>query len=301
MLPPSPSSKLVSVIANRKLPLAFRTSTVAAVGAAVILYARYVEPRWVAVRKLELTLPRLAPEFDGYRIVQLSDIHMDRWMTPERLARIVGLVNEQGPDLIAATGDFITYSPLSSTAHLAPLLTKPLSGLRAPDGVVAVLGNHDHRAGAQVVRPHLREAGIVELANEVRTLRRGSSELHVAGVDSTYMGKDRLGAVLDGLPEHGAAVLLAHEPDFALSSAAAGRFDLQLSGHSHGGQVRLPLFGALLYPRHSRKYPDGLYDVRGMHAYTNRGLGTVLSQLRANCRPEISVLTLRSPESGGEA
>ena len=299
MFPRSPSSKLVRVIVNRKLPLAYRTFIVAAIGAAVLLYARYVEPRWVAVRRLELTLPRLAPEFDGYRIVQISDIHMDRWMTPRRLARVVGLVNEQEPDLIAATGDFVTYSPLSSTAHLAPLLSGPLSGLRAPDGVVAVLGNHDHRADAERVRPYLRKAGIVELANEVRILRRGPSELCVAGVDSMHAGKDRLGAVLDGLPEHGAAVLLAHEPDFALSSAAAGRFDLQLSGHSHGGQIRFPLFGAPLYPRHSREYPDGLYGVRGMHAYTNRGLGTVLSHLRANCRPEISVLILRSPRGDG--
>ena len=264
------------------------------------LYARYVEPQWVAVRRLELILPRLAPEFDGYRIVHMSDVHMDRWMTPERLARIVGLVNDQEPDLVAATSHFITHSPLSSTAHLAPRLVEPLSGLRAPDGVVAVLGNHDHRAGAERVRPHLLKAGVAELANGVRTLRRGSSELHVAGVDSMYMGKDRLGVVLGGLPEGGAAVLLAHEPAFARSSATVGRFDLQLSGHSHGGQVRFPILGALLYPEHSRPYPDGLYRVRGTYAYTSRGLGTVLSRLRANCRPEISVLTLRSPRGGNE-
>ena len=280
-----------------RLPLR-RTAGALLLGA--FLYARYVEPQWVAVRRLELTLPRLAPEFDGYRIVHMSDIHMDRWMTPERLTQIVGLVNEQEPDLIAATGDFVTCSPLSSTAHLAPRLVEPLSGLRAPDGVVAVLGNHDHRAGAESVRPYLPKAGIVELPNEVRTLRRGPSSLHVAGVDSMYMGRDRLGAVLDGLPEYGAAVLLAHEPAFARSSAAVGRFDLQLSGHSHGGQVRFPLLGAPLYPEHSRPYPDGLYEARGMHAYTSRGLGTVLFRLRANCRPEISVLTLRSPKGGNE-
>ena len=272
--------------------------TIGAVLAGGFVYARYVEPERVAVRRFELTLPRLAAEFDGYRIAQISDIHMDRWMTPKRLSRIVGLVNEQGPDLVAATGDFVTYSPLSSTAHLAPLLAGPLGGLRAPDGILAVLGNHDHRAGAGVVRPHLRDAGIVELANGVRTVRRGASELHLAGVDSMYMGKDGLGAVLDALPADGAAVLLAHEPDFALSSAATRRFDLQLSGHSHGGQVRFPFFGALLYPSHSRVYNDGLYEVRGMRLYVNRGLGAVLSRLRANCRPEISVLTLRSPKGG---
>ncbi|QIN80502.1 metallophosphoesterase [Rubrobacter marinus] len=279
------------------LRLSLRTAG-AALLAGAFLYARYVEPQWVAVRRLELTLPRLAPEFDGYRVVHMSDVHMDRWMTPGRLTEIVGLVNEQKPDLVAATGDFVTYSPLSSTVPLAPLLVEPLEGLRAPDGVVAVLGNHDHRAGAGRVRPHLRRAGIVELANEVRTVRRGPSALHVAGVDSLYMGRDRLGAVLDGLPGEGAAVLLAHEPAFALSSAATGRFDLQLSGHSHGGQVRFPILGAPIYPRHSRPYGDGLYETRGMYAYTSRGLGTVLSRLRANCRPEVSVLTLRSPKGG---
>ncbi len=216
-------------------------------------------------------------------------------MTPGRLARIVGLANGERPDLVAITGDTVTSSSLYSTAHFAPLLVGPLAELRARDGVLAVLGNHDHRAGAKAVRRALREAGVAELDNRVRTLRRDGDELHVAGVDSPYAGLDRLDLVLEGLPEGGCAVLLAHEPDFADRSAATGRFDLQLSGHSHGGQVWLPFWGSLFLPRLGRRYPAGLYEVGGMHQYTNRGVGVTLARLRANCRPEVTILTLRAP------
>lgn len=260
-----------------------------------LFYARRVEPERVVVERVSLTLPRLAPAFDGYRIVQISDVHLDGWMTARRLRRVVDLANEQRPDLISLTGDFVTRSPFYSTAHLAPLLVGPLAELRAPDGVLAVLGNHDNRAGAKAIRRALRDAGIVELDNRVRTLKRGGDALHVAGVDSFYMGLDRLDLVLEGLPDRGCAVLLAHEPDFADESAATGRFDLQLSGHSHGGQVRLPFLGPLALPAFGRRYPAGLYELDGMRLYTNRGVGVTLARLRANCPPEITVLTLRAP------
>lgn len=273
-------------------------SLLAAIGAASmggLFYARRVEPERVVVERVSLTLPRLAPAFDGYRIVQISDVHLDGWMTARRLRRVVDLANEQRPDLISLTGDFVTRSPFYSTAHLAPLLVGPLAELRAPDGVLAVLGNHDNRAGAKALRRALRDAGIVELDNRVRTLKRGGDALHVAGVDSFYMGLDRLDLVLEGLPDRGCAVLLAHEPDFADESAATGRFDLQLSGHSHGGQVRLPFLGPLALPAFGRRYPAGLYELDGMRLYTNRGVGVTLARLRANCPPEITVLTLRAP------
>jgi uncharacterized protein len=281
-----------------------RIGLLAAIGAASLsglLYARRVEPERVVVERVSLTLPHVAPAFDGYRILQVSDVHLDGWMTPERLSGIVELANEHWPDLTVVTGDFVTRSSFYSTAHLAPLLVGPLAELRAPDGVLAVLGNHDHRAGAKAVRRALRAAGIVELDNRTRTLRRGDGGvLHIAGVDSSYTGQDRLDIVLEGLPDEGCALLLAHEPDFADKSAAAGRFDLQLSGHSHGGQVRLPLLGPLVLPKLGRRYPAGLYEVGGMRLYTNRGVGVTLSRLRANCPPEITVLTLSSPRTSTE-
>jgi uncharacterized protein len=143
-------------------------------------------------------------------------------------------------------------------------LTKALHLLSARDGCVAVLGNHDYLTGVELVRRCIREGGVEELANDVHTLRRGDAELHVGGIDDVMEGRSRLDLVLEKLPETGAAILLAHEPDFADVSAATGRFDLQLSGHSHGGQVRVPC---------------------------------VHLRLRFLCRPEITVFTLRSSQS----
>ncbi|MDQ3636451.1 MAG: metallophosphoesterase [Actinomycetota bacterium] len=275
----------------------------AAVGAGVFLYSRYVEPYWVAVERVTLTLPRLEPPFDGYRIVHISDFHLDGWMTPERLERVVDLVNEQEPDLVAITGDFVAVS-----VDYISGLPGPLRRLRA-DGVVAVLGNHDHMNGAGVVRRALSSAGVVDVSNGVYTLRRDGEALHICGVDSVMEGYDRLEEVLEALDnaEPGCAVLLAHEPDFADKTAATGRFDLQLSGHSHGGQVRIPFLktpyvvpllsrlGFSFVPPLIYEYPSGLYEVGEMYQYTNRGLGVIYARFRLNSRPEITVLTLRSP------
>ena len=245
-------------------------------------------------------------------MAHIGDIHADGWMTPGRLLRIVELVNAEAPDLVAITGDFATYSPLAGALmRHVPNLATPLRRLDAP--AFAVLGNHDHkpdanlarrtlaaagvarkaRSPAEAVRRVLAASGVVELRNAVHTLRRGGAALHLCGVDSALRGMDRLESVLDGLPEKGAAVLLANEPDFAQRSAPTGRFDLQLSGHSHGGQVRLPLLGAPLLPPLGRRYPRGLYKVGDMLLYTNRGLGSH-PRLRFSCRPEITLLTLRA-------
>jgi uncharacterized protein len=264
----------------------------ALLGAGGLLYAREVETRRVEVRPVELTLPRLAPEFDGYRIVQFGDLHLDDWSKPERLHRIVERVNDQQPDLVAITGDFASYSAKEFDAER---LVEALRGLRARDGCVAILGNHDYLTDVKLVRRCMREGGITELINSVRTLRRGDAVLHVAGIDDVMEGKSRLDLVLGELPEDGAAILLAHEPDFADVSSATGRFDLQLSGHSHGGQVAVPFLRRLVLPPFSQRYTRGLYDVRGMIQHTNRGIGFVHARLRFLCRPEITALTLRPP------
>jgi uncharacterized protein len=191
-----------------------------------LLYAREVEPRRVEVRPVELRLPRLAPEFDGYRLVQFGDIHLDDWSRPERLHRIVDKVNEQRPDLVVITGDFASYSAKELDEER---LIEGLRALRARNGTVAILGNHDYLTDVKLVRRCIREGRVTELINGVRTLRRGEAALHIAGIDDVMEGKSRLDLVLGQLPEDGAAILLAHEPDFADVSSATGRFDLQLS------------------------------------------------------------------------
>lgn len=270
--------------------------SVGGTGALGFGYAWGVEPGWVDVERVEVGLPRLDGAFDGYRIVQVSDVHADGWMTPGRLSDAVRLVNGERPDLVAFTGDLVTSDDFAdaSFASVAPRLVGALRGIRARDGAVAVLGNHDHWTDARSVRRVLRDGNLEDVGNGFVSVRRGSAALHVAGVDDVMEGMDRLGAVLDALPGGGAAVLLAHEPDFADTSAESGRFDLQISGHSHGGQVDVPLLGPPVLPPFARKYPVGLYEVGEMSQYTNRGLGVIEPRVRFGCRPEITTFVLRA-------
>src|SRR5262249_50713679 len=230
-------------------------------------YGRLIEPHWVDVHPLSLTLPRLATAFDRYRIAQISDLHMGDWMNHTRLLEVVQLVNEQKVDLVAITGDFVTENAEGSAQDLIDVLRR----LQARDGVVAVLGNHDHWSNPDVIREVIQQSGMHDLNNGVLTLERESAPLHIAGVDDIWEQQDRLDSVLEALPAEGAALLLAHEPDYADVSAATGRFDLQMSGHSHGGQMILPLHGPLHLPRFGRRYPVGRYTVGRMVQYTNRG------------------------------
>ncbi|MFN2138537.1 MAG: metallophosphoesterase [Candidatus Promineifilaceae bacterium] len=240
-----------------------------------------------AVVPVVVPMSGLDPVFEGYRIVQISDLHMGHWLNAERLEGVAGLVNAQSPDLIVITGDFVSYS----LRQVAGDMVNGLSLLDAPDGVVAVLGNHDHWLDPNGVRRLLRAAGVRELPNEVLSLQRGAAHLHIAGIDDLIAGEPDFEQVLRQIPARGAAVLLAHEPDFADESAASGRFGLQLSGHSHGGQILLPGIGPIR-GHMFRRYPLGRYQVGHMVQYTNPGIGTHVLRLRINVPPEITVFTL---------
>jgi len=242
------------------------------------------------VVNLKVNIPDLDPAFKDYRIVHISDIHLGQWISAKRLEGVVNLVNKQKPDLIAITGDSVSY--VVNEAVLDML--RYLKNLKPQDAIVAVLGNHDHWIGAEEIRKVMNESRIIELENDVYTIERGDAMLHIAGVDSITLEKHDLDAVLRKLPESGPAILLAHEPDFADVSAATGRFSLQLSGHSHGGQMIIPGLGTPFRGSKFRKYPLGEYKVGNMVQYTNRGLGTNLFWIRINCPPEITIMTLQS-------
>lgn len=273
------------------LGLAAATPTIAT----AFTYATFIEPNWIELSEVCLPLPHLAPQFDGYRIVQISDIHAGQWMPQSRLARVVEMVNSLQPDLIAITGDFVTSTYDGAPADVVPAMRK----LYAKDGVAAVLGNHDYWGphGSGQVRRIIRLSNMLDLNNRVYTLERDGALLHVAGIDSVRAKRDRLDLVLADLPREGAAILLTHEPDFADVSSRFHRFDLQMSGHSHGGQVSIPFIGPPRLPPMGRKYPNGLYKVGDMLLYTNRGIGTVGLPFRFLARPEITVYTLEAPQA----
>jgi predicted MPP superfamily phosphohydrolase len=254
-----------------------------------------IEPNLVKVEHVNLNLPRLGSEFSGIRIAQISDIHMGGWMNAERLQHIIDLVKTQKPDLFFLTGDFLighTFDQ-ASEEYLQNLIDI-LSPLAKSIPSFGVLGNHDYWTNADAVRGMMKASGMMELSNSVFTMTRGNQNFHLCGVDDIWEKHARLDDVVEQLPDDSAAILLAHEPDFADVSAETGRFDLQVSGHSHGGQVVIPLYGAPILPYLGQKYPSGLYKVGNMLQYTNRGVGMIEPAVRFNCPPEITLFILES-------
>jgi len=257
----------------------------------ILTYAVLIESRWYEISEPEIHIHGLDPAFDGYRIAQISDIHMDSSMTREHLIKIAGKVKEQNPDLIVITGDFVSYE----VEYVTNDLRDALSEFDAPDGVVAVMGNHDYLSGADKVRSVLNDVGIHELANDCMRITRDGAHFYLAGIDDVSAKQARLDILLEKLPDDAPAILLAHEPDFADVAAATNRFEAQFSGHTHGGQVQFPIIGTLYGPEHGHRYQDGIFDVaNGLQLYVSRGVGTVHLPIRFNCRPEIPIITLRA-------
>ena len=250
------------------------------------IYAHKIEPLWFEIKQISITLPQLDRAFRGYRIVQISDLHAGDKIDRTHLNKVIDAVNDQKPDLVVITGDHVSRMP---RRHIE--LLDIYSRLHPRDRTVAVLGNHDVYNDATPIRTALKTAGVTLLENNIYTLKRDNATLYIAGVGDLFAKEDRLDQVLAQLPATGAAIMLAHEPDFADQAAATKRFGLQLSGHSHGGQLRFPFFDGYV-PELAQKYPLGRYQVGDMIQYTNRGIGTVKIYARFNCRPEISVFTL---------
>ena len=253
------------------------------------------EPREFEVETVQIQFDRLPRAFSGFLIAQISDIHMGGWMNLERLQRVADLVMAQKPDVVVITGDFLKgHSFTESVRQAVRDLTKVLRPLAAAIPTFAVLGNHDYRTSPKAVREMLRLCKVMDLTNHVFTLRREDAKLFLCGVDDIRHGNVLLHEILSKLDENSPAILLVHEPDFADMSAATGRFDLQISGHSHGGQIVIPFFGPPKLPESGQKYHSGLYRVGRMLQYTNRGVGVDRFAVRINCPPEITIFELKS-------
>lgn len=257
-------------------------------------YGALVEPGLFSIEPVELKLKRLPKSFSGLRIAQISDIHMGGWMNRERFQQVADLILAEKPDVLLITGDFLLGHHFEGDLLKQAIdnLTSVLSPLAEAIPSFAVLGNHDYWVASEIVRRLLASSGVTDLTNTVFTLTRGSDKLHLCGVDDVWEGAVRLDNVLARLDDDSPAILLAHEPDYADTSAATGRFDLQISGHTHGGQVAIPWLGPPVLPYLGQKYPSGLYKIHDMFQYTNRGVGMSRLALRFNCPPEITLFTL---------
>jgi predicted MPP superfamily phosphohydrolase len=253
-------------------------------GLATLGHMIYGEPARPVLERVDLRLPNLPAALDGMRIGQISDAHLGLLHTSNNLRWAVEQMERERPELIVLTGDHVMLK------HAIPQLTPLLRGLRAPLGVYAIAGNHDHWEGLRDVRSALQLAGIPMLINQHCCLTWNGADLWLIGVDDVWDGELDYAAALAGVPEDSFKILLGHAPDIADDAAQYG-FDLQLAGHVHGGHIRVPVLGAFARPRYGRRYLDGFYQVGTMAMYVSRGLGG--APLRLFCPPEATILTLR--------
>ncbi|WP_438444505.1 metallophosphoesterase [Gorillibacterium sp. sgz5001074] len=252
-------------------------------------YSTRVEPRWLEVVRLKLRLEGLPAPFRGLRILQFSDVHLGFHYDADRLAGLAARIEKERPDVVCFTGDLVDYAVGSAYTPIRDALRL----IRAPLGSYAVLGNHDYYGDADEVAALLKEGGFTCLRNRMVRLEREGAVLCMAGVEDAWEGKPDLKRALQDAGTGDFTVLLSHAPDYA-DEVLAYPVQLQLSGHSHGGQVRLPLIGPLASVPYGKKYPSGRYDLGGgkLVLYTNRGIGVSVKPVRFLCRPELTVITL---------
>lgn len=272
-----------------------------ACAAAVALYSGEIERHLIAISRRQVPLRGLSPAFDGLRIAQLSDIHLDAYTEPFFLRDAVNRINSLNPDVVILTGDYITYDLLSrKLVHGAEwLCANILNGLKCPFRY-AVLGNHDVQFGRSKVIEALVANNISVLDNACVPIERSGARFWLSGLDDP----------LEGVPNPDKAipesirnlssepiVLLCHAPDWAnnlLGHPAGKSVSLMFSGHTHGGQICLPVFGPLILPPLGKKYIQGWFRIDNLLFHVNRGIGAVGLPFRFNCPPEITLVTLRS-------
>ena len=274
---------------NRRefLRLAGGTTIAVGLGGAMAGYAAVLEPNNLVVERKQIRLPRLPNAFDGFRIVLLTDLHLHPLTTAGLIRRTVEISNGLKPNLVLLGGDFVCASA-EAAWELGPIL----EGLDAKHGVFAVLGNYDHFRGARVVLDALRRSSIRTLMNEGVQLTIGRASIFLAGIDSVWSGQPNPRAAFSARRNESVSLALVHEPDYFDELSKLVAVDLQLSGHTHGGQVRLPGLGAIVLPPWGQAYVEGLYRVGKSQVYTTRGIGTVGVPFRFNCPPEVTEITL---------
>jgi predicted MPP superfamily phosphohydrolase len=261
-----------------------------------VSYGRRIEPTWLELNCHEVDITGLPESFRGFRIAQLSDFHCSRHVTPAYLLEAVDLALSQNPDLVVLTGDFIHRG-----YRYVDAVAAALGRLAAPQGVFAVLGNHDfsvrnalgfrrYRHLHRAVATALRAQGIRVLHNESVCLRRGTATIHLVGVDDLWSRVCDLERAFAGVGRELPRIVLAHNPR-TVEFLGGQRCDLMLSGHTHGGQINLPRMGRPTLSKKAKRFAAGMYYHNGTHLYVNKGVGFGF-RFRFGVRPEVAVLSL---------
>jgi predicted MPP superfamily phosphohydrolase len=273
--------------------------------AGLAIYSAEIARHWIEVTSHDVALAGLPHVFDGMKIVQLSDIHMSEYTEPFFLRHAIDRINQLQPDAVFLTGDYVSDGIFGTRFAIGAAwqCANILKTLQCRQ-VYSILGNHDIGVGAAEVTEALESNGIPVLRNTCLPIERAGNRFWLAGLDDPMNGQPDLDlaipARIRNVP-HEPIVLLCHAPDYAnalLDDPASKAVHLMLSGHTHGGQVRLPVLGALYLPGWGRRYVEGWFHLGGwwnhLSLYVNRGIGTVGVPFRLNCPPEITQFTLRT-------
>jgi predicted MPP superfamily phosphohydrolase len=241
----------------------------------------------IEVTRHEVFIDDLPASFDGYRIAFLTDTHVAAFVRRDFYREIVARVQAFDPDLIVFGGDFVTWN-----RHIPLLPDRLLDGLSARDGKFAILGNHDYWAGADEVTSTLRASGVEVITNRRAILTRGVEHVPLVGIDEMYRGEPDVDAAFAGIDAARPCIGVSHHPDI-IDLLGGHRLDLLLCGHTHGGQIRFPFFGAVVVPsQHEGEFASGFHRVGGVLMYVSRGIGAI-PPLRILCRPEVATFVLR--------
>jgi predicted MPP superfamily phosphohydrolase len=262
------------------------------VSALTAYHARFISPYSPVLERISLTLPPRHEGLHGMTIGFLADSHVGPFFTPDDLARACNLLVAAKPDLFLLGGDYASESP----RFIEPAIEVLGEMVRqAPLGGFAVMGNHDLSVSEARTTKALTSAGIPVLRNDSVSIDYGGDTLWIAGIDETLLGRPDPAAAFAQIPAGAAALALWHEPSFAEEVTPFGAF-AQLSGHTHGGQIRLPRIGAVGLPADGKSHVFGFTDAAGMPVYTTRGAGVYRPPLRFRCPPEVTVVRLVSSE-----
>jgi predicted MPP superfamily phosphohydrolase len=254
----------------------------------------YVGSRWLEVVRADVPLDGLPKRLHGLRIGVMADFHAGAFATRKDILHAVSLMNREEPDLVALLGDYVdgAYSRSPGNVEKGGYVFHALKSLQAPMGVYGVLGNHDHWTDAARVKAALSKVPVTILNNQGITLDRG---LELAGVDDFWEGPSRPYRALKTLGRQGIVVMLSHNPDVNLQLKGDRRVRLVLSGHTHGGQIRIPVIHRAFWVPCSDKYkgPSGLIrETDHRWTFVTKGVGTFFLPIRLACPPDIGVLRL---------